>query len=189
MVYSSADFASPRTRGPFAPAQTEFPLPAARPSVAVSARSSPLRRWCAGKCRKGSYPASDRSDRIVDRDAEPRSAGADRVGDVAGREMSIVQLHHAGIAVAQVPRHHHERRAVHDCKACPGMAQDMNADRRDNARALASVTHAQILVALPPRRAVILAEQQLASGTTGRQTREERDPFLSQDNVARFAGL
>src|SRR6516162_4958432 len=65
----------------------------------------------------------------------------------------------------------------------------MDAHRWDDAGTPARTPHAKILVALAPRRAVGLAQHELAARSAGRQSGEECDPFLGEHNVARLAAL
>ena len=66
---------------------------------------------------------------LVVLDAVARSTGPNRIGDEARGKMAVMLLDHAGVGVPQVLRHHQQRRAVHDGKRSPGMAQDVEADR------------------------------------------------------------
>ena len=66
---------------------------------------------------------------LVALDAVARGTGSNRIGDKARGKMAVMPLDHAAVGVPQVLRHHQQRRAIHDGKRSPGMAQDVEADR------------------------------------------------------------
>src|SRR5215469_16667952 len=56
-------------------------------------------------------------------DGEARRGLANGLGDEARREMSVVPLHHARVAVPKVLRHDHKRHAVHHRMRGPRVPQ------------------------------------------------------------------
>ena len=75
--------------------------------------------------REAKFPVrnlSERNDFPARRETKARCARPDRIGDVGRRQVPVVHFHHAGVAVPEVLRHHHQRHARHRREARPGMA-------------------------------------------------------------------
>src|SRR5262249_45617021 len=80
--------------------------------------------------------------------------------DEARRQMPVVLLDHPRVGVPEVLRHYQQRRAVHDGKTGPGMAQDMETDRRFDLAVRACLCHWPCLFRLLPRAAVAVTKYQ-----------------------------
>src|SRR6516164_7739771 len=98
-------------------------------------------------CRDPQWVSARESRNLLIRlKAEPGGARPDGIGDIARGEVAIVHLDHAGVAMAKVLRHHHQRDAGHGREARPGMAQAVEVDLWRDLRTLAGSGHQQGLL-------------------------------------------
>src|SRR5262249_43455449 len=108
--------------------------------------------------------------------------------DIVLRHVSVVRLDHACGSVAEVLRHDHQRHPGHDREACPGVAQGVKIERGADPGAFTRFAHPQILVALPPRHAV-MGKQERITGASGAPLFKQGGALVSEDNVPHPAGL
>jgi hypothetical protein len=137
-------------------------------------------------CRPGS---PQRHDPLAGLDAVDRRARADGFGDEARGQMTVVVLDHPRILVPKVLRHDQQRHSGHHGQRCPGVAQDVEADRGYDPGMLTGFAHRPALLRLLPRRAVGMAEHWFAARTTGAVLMEEARALLRQHDMARLAAL
>ena len=126
---------------------------------------------------------------LVALDAVARGTGSNRIGDKARGKMAIMPLDHAAVGVTQVLRHHQQRRAVHDGKRSPGMAQDVEADPGLDLAVRARLSHRPRLLRLLPRAAIAVTEHQFMPTAARTMTPEESGTLLRQHHMARLAAL
>src|SRR5262249_35536270 len=130
-----------------------------------------------------------RHDLLVVLDLVARSIGSDRLGNEARRQVAVMLLDHAGVAVAEIARHHHQRRAVHHGVRSPRVAQDVEGDHGLDLGALAGLGHRPRLLRRSPRAAVAVSEHPLVPRAACGMLAEEGGALRGEHHVPGLAGL
>jgi len=102
--------------------------------------------------------------------------------------MAVMLLDHSRAGVAEVLRNHQQRHAVHNAVARPGVAQAVEIDRGADPCVFAGRSHAEFLMAFPPRHAIV-GEHERATGLPGAALAEQGNTFVIEHHMPCLAGL
>src|SRR5262249_9646869 len=126
---------------------------------------------------------------VLSRNSERWKMGANRVRDVARRQVRVVLFGHPRVGMAELLGNDAHRHAAHGQRRAMRMSQYVERNGGLDLRPITCIQHRPQLVRLAPYAPVTAYKDWIAGGLTGGQGRKEPLPFGREDHMAWLARL